>query len=161
MFILIWLNFCFHLGILKAGQNSPLPPHAPPPPHGSTGHKILGNAFLQCPLLLLLWIWNVLDTIRKTYNQVSLAPHPPLPPCLGQVGVIHTKMQDFSLWLIFMTNKYVIAVFKIYGKIYLGWRHTQRLSNSDCRLEYSRDFSVSLPVNEKTTLPLYKPQFLS
>ena len=83
--------------------------------------------------------WKNIYRESKQLNNFSTPPTPPpTPPCgqigvinpkmqcfssllkLGEIGVISPKIENFSLWLIFMASTYVIAVFKIYGKIYLA-----------------------------------------
>ena len=66
---------------------------SPDPPYGSNwGHKIVALEFcLVSPLLLLLYLQNVLRGIGKAYveslNSRSVLPPTP-PPLMGQTGVI-------------------------------------------------------------------------
>ena len=75
--------------ILIAGQFYP-----PTPPYGSNwGHKIVALEFcFISPLLLLLYLQNVLRGIGKAYveslNSRSVLPHALPPPLMGQTGVI-------------------------------------------------------------------------
>ena len=65
---------------------------SPNPPYGSNwGHKVVALEFcLISPLLLLLYLQNVLRGIEKAYvesvNSRSVLPPNPLP--MGQTGVI-------------------------------------------------------------------------
>ena len=62
---------------------------SPNPPFGSNwGHKIVALEFcLLSPLLLLLYLQNVLRGIGKAYVE-SLNSRSVLPPLMGQTGVI-------------------------------------------------------------------------
>ena len=65
---------------------------SPDSPYGSNwGHKIVALEFcLTSPLLLLLYLQNVLRGIGKAYVESlnSRSVLPPDPPLMGQTGVI-------------------------------------------------------------------------
>ena len=77
-------------------------PHGPP--YGSNwGHKIVALEFcLISPLLLLLYLQNVLRGIGKAYveslNSRSVLPPDPL---MGQTGVINSCLGVFALYLLY------------------------------------------------------------
>ena len=76
-----------------------------PPPYGSNwGHKIVALEFcLISPLLLLLYLQNVLRGIGKAYveslNSRSVLPPPPL---MGQTGVIKELILSFCLIALYL-----------------------------------------------------------
>ena len=79
---------------------------SPDPLYGSNwGHKIANFEFLPLsPLLLLLYLQNVLRGIEKEYveslNSRSVLPPDPPPPHIGQTGVINSCFGVFALYLL-------------------------------------------------------------
>ena len=75
-------------------------------PYGSNwGYKIVALEFcLISPLLLLLYLQNVLRDIGKAYveslNSLSVLPPESRPPLMGQTGVINRCFGVFELYLL-------------------------------------------------------------
>ena len=74
---------------------------SPNPPYRSNwGHKIVALEFCPIsPLLLLLYLQNVLRGIGKAYVESlnSWSVLPPDPPIMGQTGVIKWLILSFCL----------------------------------------------------------------